>query len=143
MVLHESSQQAQPWKQLASTEEALNALQGEDSPFHGHHVLVKGPRAERFERLTDALVQRGHTTRLVLDLEALTHNLQQLRRYIRAQCPSGTDLIGVIKASGYGTHAAAIARVLGVSSRALGGGRLHRRREWNCVRTASPAASSS
>ena len=91
-----------PWKQLASTEEALEALQGEDSPFDGHHVLVKGPRVERFERLTDALVQRGHTTRLVLDLEALTHNLQQLRRYIRSQCPSGTDLIGVIKASGYG-----------------------------------------
>ena len=101
-----------PWKQLASTEEALEALQGEDSPFDGHHVLVKGPRVERFERLTDALVQRGHTTRLVLDLEALTHNLQQLRRYIRAHCSSGTDLIGVIKASGYGTHAAAIARVL-------------------------------
>ena len=77
---------AQPWRQLASAEEALNALQGEDDPFHGHHVLVKGPRAERFERLTDALVQRGHTTRLVLDLEALTHNLQQLRRYIRSQC---------------------------------------------------------
>jgi len=103
---------AQHWRQLASAEEALNALQGEDDPFHGHHVLVKGPRAERFERLTNALVQRGHTTRLVLDLEALTHNLQQLRRYIRSQCPSGTDLIGVIKASGYGTHAAAIARVL-------------------------------
>ncbi|MGB1123529.1 MAG: alanine racemase, partial [Flavobacteriales bacterium] len=101
-----------PWRQLASTEEALEALQGEDSPFGGHHVLVKGPRAKRFERLTDALVQRGHTTRLVLDLEALTHNLQQLRRYIRSECPSGTDLIGVIKASGYGTHAAAIARVL-------------------------------
>ena len=50
-----------PWKQLASTEEALEAVQGEDSPFDGHHVLVKGPRAERFERLTDALVQRGHT----------------------------------------------------------------------------------
>ena len=103
---------AQPWRQLASTEEALEVLQGEDSPFDGHHVLVKGPRVERFERLTDALVQRGHTTRLVLDLEALTHNLQQLRRYIRTHCPNGTDLIGVIKASGYGTHAAAIARVL-------------------------------
>jgi alanine racemase len=102
----------QRWRQISSAEAALEALQGEDNPFHGHHVLVKGPRAERFERITEALVQRGHTTRLVLDLEALTHNLQQLRRYIRTQCPKGTDLIGVIKASGYGTHAAAIARVL-------------------------------
>lgn len=101
-----------PWRQFTSAEEAMEVLIGEDDPFHGHHVLVKGPRIERFERLTDALVQRGHTTRLVLDLEALTHNLQHLRRYIRSHCPNGTDLIGVIKASGYGTHAAAIARVL-------------------------------
>ena len=107
-----TSDGTQPWRQLASAEAALDALNDEESPFDGHHVLIKGPRAERFERLTDALVQRGHTTRLVFDLEALTHNLQQLRRYIRAECPSGTDLIGVIKASGYGTHAAAIARVL-------------------------------
>ncbi len=101
-----------PWRQFASPEEALKALQGEDSPFNGHHVLVKGPRSARFERLTEALVQPGHSTRLVLDLKALTHNLQQLRRYIRNHCPVGTDLIAVIKASGYGTHAAAIARVL-------------------------------
>jgi len=107
-----ASDGTQPWRQLDSAEAALGALNDEDNPFDGHHVLVKGPRAERFERLTDALVQQGHTTRLVLDLEALTHNLQQLRRYIRTECPSGTDLIGVIKASGYGTHAAAIARVL-------------------------------
>jgi alanine racemase len=107
-----ASDGTQPWRQLHSAEAALDALNDEDNPFDGHHVLVKGPRAERFERLTDALVQQGHTTRLVLDLEALTHNLQQLRRYIRTECPSGTDLIGVIKASGYGTHAAAIARVL-------------------------------
>ena len=92
--------------------EAIEALQQQSDAFNGFHVLVKGPRAERFERLSDALVQRGHATRLVVDVNALTHNLQAIRGFIRAQCPSGTDLIGVIKASGYGTHAAAIARVL-------------------------------
>lgn len=99
-------------RKFATTEEALEAMHNEKGALEGSHVLVKGPRAERFERLTDALVQRGHTTRLVVNLHALTHNLQAIRGYIRTQCPPGTDLIGVIKASGYGTHAAAIARVL-------------------------------
>lgn len=104
--------QDQQHRQFATTEEALDALQNEKGALEGAHVLVKGPRAERFERLTEALVQQGHTTRLVVNLQALTHNLQAIRGYIRTQCPPGTDLIGVIKASGYGTHAAAIARVL-------------------------------
>jgi alanine racemase len=99
-------------RRFDTADEALAALQQQGDAFNGCHVLVKGPRAERFERLTEALVQRGHATRLVVDLNALTHNLQSIRGFIRAQCPPGTDLIAVIKASGYGTHAAAIARVL-------------------------------
>lgn len=99
-------------RRFNAASDALEAIQQQSDAFDGCHVLVKGPRAERFERLTEALVQRGHATRFVVDLNALTHNLQSIRGFIRSQCPPGTDLIGVVKASGYGTHSAAIARVL-------------------------------
>lgn len=100
------------WRHFSSTESALQAIEKERDAFEGAHVLVKGPRAEKFERLVNALTQQGHATRLVLDLEALAHNLRSLRNFIRLHAPSGAELLAVIKASGYGTNAPAIARVL-------------------------------
>lgn len=100
------------WRSFSSTQSALDALVKTPAAFDGANVLVKGPRVERFERFVERLTQKGHTTKLVLDLEALTHNLNVLRGHIRNHAPHGTELMGVIKASGYGTNAPAMARVL-------------------------------
>jgi len=94
-----------------STEAALAALR-EENPFHGHHVLVKGPRNEQFERFLDPLLRRGNVTVLELDLEAIAANLAQVRRHVRRTAGEGTGLIAVIKASGYGVGGADLARVL-------------------------------
>ena len=108
----ESSEGLTGWRHFANTEAALHAIEKGRETFEGAHVLVKGPRTEKFERLVDALTQQGHATRLVLDLEALANNLRSLRSFIRIHAPSGAELLAVIKASGYGTNAPAIARVL-------------------------------
>ena len=98
-------------KLFPSTEAALAALR-EENPFHGHHVLVKGPRNERFERFLDPLLRRGNVTVLELDLEAIAVNLAQVRGHVRRTAGAGTGLIAVIKASGYGVGGADLARVL-------------------------------
>ena len=94
-----------------STETALIALQT-DNPFLGHHVLVKGPRADRFERFLDPLLRRGNVTVLELDLEAIATNLSLVRGHLRRVAGLHTGLIAVIKASGYGVGGADLARLL-------------------------------
>jgi len=99
------------WRFFDQTEDVLTALKADPRALDGAHVLVKGPRLERFERVVSLLSETGNATRLVVDLEALTHNLRTLRTQVRNRCKTQADLIAVIKASGYGTNATALARV--------------------------------
>jgi alanine racemase len=80
--------------------------------FQGKNTLLKGARAEQFERLIPTMMHRSHAARLELNLTALAHNLRQIRTFVREQAQPATDLIAVIKASGYGTNGPAIARQL-------------------------------
>lgn len=100
------------WRHFDTIEKALETLHSKPGSFADFHVLVKGPRAGRYNRITDLLSEQGNATNLVLDLEAYTHNLRLIREYTRSHCASKTDVLAVIKASGYGTNAAAMARVL-------------------------------
>lgn len=97
---------------LASVEEALELLASNPLIFQGKNTLIKGARAEQFERLIPTLMHRSHSVRLELNLTALAHNLRQIRTFVREQARPSTDLIAVIKASGYGTNGPAIARQL-------------------------------
>ncbi len=99
------------WRFFDETTEVLEALSADPRALDGAHVLVKGPRVERFERIVSQLSETGNATRLVVDLEALTNNLRTLRTHVRSHCKTPADLIAVIKASGYGTNATALARV--------------------------------
>jgi len=97
---------------LASVEEALELLASNPLVFQGKNTLLKGARAEQFERLIPTMMHRSHAARLELNLTALAHNLRQIRTFVREQAQPATDLIAVIKASGYGTNGPAIARQL-------------------------------
>jgi alanine racemase len=97
---------------LRNVEDALELLATKHRDFQEKNVLIKGARAEQFERLIPSLVHRSHAARLELNLVALAHNLRAIRTFIRDTAQPSTDLIAVIKASGYGTNGPAIARQL-------------------------------
>jgi alanine racemase len=97
---------------LENMEEALSLLATKHLDFQGKNTLIKGARSEQFERLIPALMHRNHAARLELDLNALGHNLRAIRTFVRDHAAPSTDLIAVIKASGYGTNGPAVARQL-------------------------------
>lgn len=97
---------------FSSTEMALAHLQAHPNEFFKQHVLIKGPRVERFERFHPLLLQRGHMTQLNLDLEAVAYNLRTFKAHIRQHAGADTSILAVIKASGYGTSGPAMARLL-------------------------------
>ena len=61
-------------------------------------VLVKGPRAERFDLIARALRGRAHGLRMEISLPALAHNIAAYRRRLRPQ----TKLCVMVKAEAYG-----------------------------------------
>ena len=71
-------------------------------------ILVKGSRDSRFERLTRLLERRTHTTTLEVDLAAMKKNLNYFRRHLPHQHP----MVAMVKAWGYGTGDADVARML-------------------------------
>ncbi|MBO0947882.1 bifunctional UDP-N-acetylmuramoyl-tripeptide:D-alanyl-D-alanine ligase/alanine racemase [Fibrella forsythiae] len=71
-------------------------------------VLIKGARAFGFERIVDRLQQKVHGTVLHIDLDALTHNLNQYRERVGSQ----TKIMVMVKAFAYGSGSAEVARLL-------------------------------
>lgn len=71
-------------------------------------VLIKGARSARFDRITDALVQKVHETILEVNLSAVAQNLNYYRSFMRPE----TKMICMVKASAYGAGAVEIARTL-------------------------------
>jgi len=76
--------------------------------FERQVILVKGAPHFRLERVVDRLAERLHGTRMVLDLDALANNLHAYREAVGAE----TKLAVMVKAFGYGTGEAEIARTL-------------------------------
>lgn len=71
-------------------------------------ILIKGARAARFDRITDALVQKVHETILEVNLSAVVDNLNYYRSFMRPE----TKMICMVKASAYGAGAVEIAKTL-------------------------------
>jgi len=71
-------------------------------------VLIKGARRFHLERVAQALAEKIHGTRLEINLTALAHNFSVYRDRI----PSGTKVMVMVKALGYGSGDAEVARVL-------------------------------
>jgi len=76
--------------------------------FHDELILVKGARDFAFERIVRRLEQKAHKTVLEVNLSALVHNLNVYTRLLR----SGTKMMAMVKASGYGSGSAEVAKLL-------------------------------
>ncbi|MFN0013053.1 MAG: bifunctional UDP-N-acetylmuramoyl-tripeptide:D-alanyl-D-alanine ligase/alanine racemase [Saprospiraceae bacterium] len=76
--------------------------------FHDELILVKGARDFVFERIVRRLEQKAHKTVLEVNLGALVHNLNVYTRLLRP----GTKMMAMVKAAGYGSGSAEVAKLL-------------------------------
>lgn len=89
-----------------STEEMLAEI--DPSDFSDEIILLKGAPEFEFLRVYEALEARKHETVLEVNLGALVKNFNHFRNML----PSGTGLIAMVKASGYGAGSFEIAKTL-------------------------------
>jgi Alr-MurF fusion protein len=76
--------------------------------FQQEVILVKGARDFAFERIVQRLEQKAHKTVLEVNLSALVHNLNVYNRLLQ----SGTRMMAMVKAAGYGSGSAEVAKLL-------------------------------
>jgi Alr-MurF fusion protein len=89
-----------------STEEFIDAFDA--AQFVNDNILLKGARRFGFERIVQLLEQQVHQTVLEINLTALSHNLHQYRQLLQP----GVKLMVMVKAFGYGSGDAEVAKVL-------------------------------
>ena len=78
------------------------------SNLHDEAILIKGSRQFEFEKISAALEEKKHRTRLEINLNALTENLNFYRSLIRPD----TRMMVMVKALSYGSGSYEIANVL-------------------------------
>lgn len=71
-------------------------------------ILLKGSRKHTFERISDMLELKSHTTVLEVDLEAMAENLNRYRTMIRKGC----RVMAMVKAHSYGSGSVEVASML-------------------------------
>ena len=76
--------------------------------FRDELILLKGARPFAFEHIARRLEQKAHKTMLEVNLTALVHNLNVYTRLLGA----GVKMMVMVKAGGYGSGAAEVARLL-------------------------------
>ncbi|MBV6439555.1 MAG: Alanine racemase [Saprospiraceae bacterium] len=76
--------------------------------FRDELILLKGARPFEFERIARRLEQKAHKTILEVNLTALIHNLNVYNRLLRP----GTKMLAMVKAAGYGSGSAELAKLL-------------------------------
>lgn len=89
-----------------STDEFVNAFNGGD--FRNEIILLKGARVYEFEKIGKLLEQQIHQTVLEINLDAISHNLNEIRRKLNP----GTRIMVMVKAFAYGAGPAEIAALL-------------------------------
>ncbi len=78
------------------------------SGFRNEIILLKGARIFEFEKIGKLLEQQIHQTVLEINLDALSHNLNEFRRYLNPD----TRIMAMVKAFAYGAGSAEIASFL-------------------------------
>lgn len=96
-----------------TTESFIEALHretasGRNLPFHDETILLKGARSFGFERISKLLEQKKHQTELIVNLNALIHNLKAYQSLLR----TGVRTMVMVKAFSYGSGSAEIANLL-------------------------------
>ncbi|PSR04442.1 MAG: bifunctional UDP-N-acetylmuramoyl-tripeptide:D-alanyl-D-alanine ligase/alanine racemase, partial [Bacteroidetes bacterium SW_10_40_5] len=89
-----------------STEDFLNGYGPND--FQNEAILIKGARKFHFEDISKLLQQKAHQTLLEINLEAMIHNLNVYRSYLKP----GTKVMVMVKAFAYGSGSYEIANIL-------------------------------
>lgn len=89
-----------------STEEFLQNL--DPSGFRNEIILLKGARFYEFEKIGNLLEQKVHQTVLEINLDGVSHNLNEFRRHLN----SGTKIMAMVKAFAYGSGPSEIAGLL-------------------------------
>lgn len=78
------------------------------SDYFDEAILLKGSRSFEFEKIAALLEQKKHTTRVEINLAALSHNLNHFRSLLKP----GTKTMVMVKALSYGSGRHEIANVL-------------------------------
>ena len=89
-----------------STEEFIRTLNGND--FRNEIILLKGARIYEFEKIGKLLEKQIHQTVLEVNLDAISHNLNEFRRHLN----TGTRIMAMVKAFAYGAGPAEISALL-------------------------------
>ncbi|TAL71487.1 MAG: alanine racemase, partial [Bacteroidetes bacterium] len=89
-----------------TTEDFIHIFNGND--FKNEIILLKGARIYEFEKIGKLLEQQTQQTILEINLDAISHNLNEFRRYLNP----GTRIMAMVKAFAYGAGPAEIAALL-------------------------------
>ncbi len=89
-----------------STDEFIHSFDGGD--FRNEIILLKGARIFEFEKIGRLLEQQIHQTVLEINLDAISHNLDEFRRHLNP----GTWIMAMVKAFAYGAGSPEIASLL-------------------------------
>jgi alanine racemase len=89
-----------------NTEDFISSFSEEQ--FRGEIILLKGARKFEFEKISRLLSQKVHQTFLEVNLDAITHNLNEFRKKLKP----GTRILAMVKAFAYGAGAVEISSLL-------------------------------
>lgn len=93
-------------KFFLSTDEFVNSFNSAD--YINEIILLKGARIYEFEKIGKLLEKQIHQTVLEINLDAISHNLNEFRRHLNP----GTRIMAMVKAFAYGAGPAEISALL-------------------------------
>jgi len=105
-VLQQTEMLSFPVHTFMQTSELLAALP--NLHFEREDILIKGGRQFALEKVAQQLEAQQHQTVLEIHLPAVQHNLQFYKKHVQP----GVKIMAMVKASGYGSGDAEIARAL-------------------------------
>lgn len=76
--------------------------------FVNEAILIKGSRSFEFEKIITSLEEKAHETVLEINLNAMVHNLNYFRSFLKPE----TKLVAMVKAFSYGSGSHEIANLL-------------------------------
>jgi alanine racemase len=90
------------------TESFLHQFKSIQHQFNDSTIILKGARSFGFETISRLLQQKSHDTTFEVNLNKLTDNVN----YYRSLIAPNVQLMGIVKAMGYGSGSAEIAKTL-------------------------------
>jgi alanine racemase len=91
-----------------NTNDFVTAFHSKILPFNNSTILLKGARSFGFENISQLLQQKSHDTVLEINLNKLTENINYYRSLLKPE----TQIMCMVKATGYGSGSAEIAKTL-------------------------------